>query len=113
MSTPEQGGVRPDQSGVDFTGQIREAQAQAEQVAAVQWQAAMAEPGVGALAGGSDVTMSPNYGSALNADSPGAAVMAVGEGYQHTAPDAPRQTDGRPTYAADAVGDESPFIGGA
>jgi hypothetical protein len=107
----EQGPERHDNSGVNFEAEMRQAQAAGERDRTVHWQAAMAEPGVGSLAGGSDVVTQPNYGSGLNPDSPGAPVYAAGEGYAHIAPDAPAQTDGRPSYAAPVVGDEDPFLG--
>lgn len=115
MGEPAQGGVRPDSSGVDFTGQVAAAKAAGEAAMAAQTATLAAAPGLGTAAGSADLPYGPNYGSALNPESslpPQAQVPAAGEGFTHEAPAAPAQTDSRPTYAGPLGSDEDPFIGG-
>jgi hypothetical protein len=107
----EQGAERPDSSGIDFTGEMAAAQAAGEAAMTAQTGVLAAAPGLGAAVTMPDPPTSPNYGSGLGADVPRTPVPVAGEGFSHPAPDAPAQTDGRPSYAGPLAGDEDPFLG--
>lgn len=104
MSTPAQGGVRPDTSGPDFTGEMAAAKAAGEAAMAAQTATLAADPGLGSLA---SLPQPPSSAGGFG------ALPVAGEGYETSAPDAPSQSGGRPHYAGPLAGDEDPYLGGA
>jgi hypothetical protein len=104
----EQGGVRPDTSGVDFTAEMAAAKAAGEAAMSAQTATLAAAPGLGALVNVADDTNGNWLRETGAPDAP-----RYGEGQSHPAPDAPNQSGGRPHYAGPLAGDEDPYLGGA
>lgn len=102
----EQGGVRPDLLGTDFTGEMAAGKAAGEAAMHAQMAALEAVPGVGALMDLTDNRLGSNLREVGADDAP-----RVGEGLGTAVPDAPNQSGGRPHYASNLAGEADPFLG--